>query len=568
MFLFALTNNKISLNSKSKHLYQQKVGSFYLSVIVDDFLSCAIDNENDFLLFESPNIKNHNNNINFSQINVEKKKKKVILQRPSFTGRPVYYRIKENGDFFCSTHINLLKKSGIEMVENIDVLPEFFMYRYVIPPNTLFKNIFQLSAGEKIYVDYSGSKCKIKKRRYYQFPSNSENIRKKEIYNSIIHKIKESFYNLGLTSNEITVLLSGGLDSSILFSIAQEIYEMDDSYSSGYPFENEKVNIEKHYAESASSFFGTNHYYYEGSISKYLFGLIETINITEEPIHHLQSVMFNLLFREGIPKNKRIIAMGWGADSLFGNSLQYYIHWYQKFKFLTNLKIIRKTLKIIDKRLFKRSIYSFFDKMDKPIQNHQNNIWDLGAYGDLNWVENRFNIHPNLIIKNRKDSISKYNDQSILNKISILELFGETFISQSIISKIAEYNNRIAFYPFTNPDLINYIFMVPWKYKIKEPKHLLKKVAGKLNINKEIVNRKKSGFGTTTNNWARKNGTFKPLIDIVSKDFEINEIRKLQNSDPNDSMILWNIINYSIWKRLHIQNEPVDKLMKELKNNC
>ena len=33
------------------------------------------------------------------------------------------------------------------------------------------------------------------------------------------------------------------------------------------------------------------------------------------------------------------------------------------------------------------------------------------------------------------------------------------------------------------------------------------------------------------------------------------------------SMIYWSILNYSIWKRIHIDNEPLETLKDELTNS-
>ena len=127
----------------------------------------------------------------------------------------------------------------------------------------------------------------------------------KEIYRILV----ESVEKLNKSKNEIATILSGGLDSSITSNICQNIFSIDESYSTGYPFEDSNVNIEKDYALSAADAFGMNHHYYEPTVEEYLKGFLEAISISEEPLHHLQTVLLHLLFKNGIPKNKKIVVL-------------------------------------------------------------------------------------------------------------------------------------------------------------------------------------------------------------------------------------------------------------------
>ena len=37
----------------------------------------------------------------------------------------------------------------------------------------------------------------------------------------------------------------------------------------------------------------------------------------------------------------------------------------------------------------------------------------------------------------------------------------------------------------------------------------------------------------------------------------------MQSTEPKKSMTFWNMLNYSIWKRLCIKNEPIEILLEE-----
>jgi asparagine synthetase B (glutamine-hydrolysing) len=341
---------------------------------------------------------------------------------------------------------------------------------------------------------------------------------------------------------------------------------MDNSYSTGYPFEDPKKNTEKNYAQTAAEAFEIKHNYLMSSTKEYLYGVIECISKAEEPLHHLQSVMLYLLFKKGIPKDKDIIILGEGADGYFGASLHDSLFLSEKFKTISKFPFFHQVLKYASLVTGKgQSLATIIDRKNIPIHNPDNIVWSLGAYGSVDWSSRYFNVDKNAIIQARYKSIKPFEGRSIYDIISILSLFGEGAITQSIWSKLGESHGKILFYPYTNFDLLNYIFSIPWNVKLKKSKNILRNVAHRLNIPDFIITRPKSSFGIKPVIWSRKDGVFETLVPLTSKVFEENEIRRMQSSDPDKAMIFWNILNYSIWKRLCIYNEPLEILLEELK---
>ena len=198
------------------------------------------------------------------------------------------------------------------------------------------------------------------------------------------------------------------------------------------------------------------------------------------------------------------------------------------------------------------------------LSDHRNIIWSLGAYGDEEWVLQHFDVVRNDIIEKRYRSIKEFEDKSIYDIITLLGLFRMVPAYLCIWSNLSGSHGKIMYYPFNNIDLINYIFSIPWKIKLKSPKHVLRAVAQELNIPKFIIARPKASFGIISNRWHKKGGVFDPLIPLASKVFDEKEIRNMQSNDPKKGMAFWNILNYSIWKRLYINNEPVRVLVEEL----
>jgi hypothetical protein len=71
-------------------------------------------------------------------------------------------------------------------------------------------------------------------------------------------------------------------------------------------------------------------------------------------------------------------------------------------------------------------------------------------------------------------------------------------------------------------------------------------------------------FGIHPDRWVKKGGVFEPLIPLASKVFDEKEIRKMQSTESKKAMTYWNMLNYAVWKRLCINDEPLEVLLEEL----
>jgi hypothetical protein len=195
-------------------------------------------------------------------------------------------------------------------------------------------------------------------------------------------------------------------------------------------------------------------------------------------------------------------------------------------------------------------------------------IWSSDAFGSIDWTSEYFNVKRGDIIKNRLGVIKQFGERSIYEIITIYGFLGSNANTQSIWSKLGESQQKIVYYPYNNSDLVNYFFSIPPDTKFKRYKHVLREVAHHCGLPKFIINRPKLGFNPLTTNPLVKEKIFEPLISVASKVFDEQQIRKVQPSDWGPKFwTFWNILNYSIWKRLWINNEPKEDLLEELTAN-
>ena len=579
MFLIAITKSRIKerfLNCEC-NVSRIKTGSLQATIVTDNFLSRYFTNMSGFSIIESPLVNRPDvKDVILSEVTFNEKENKFSVFKPTISGRPIYYHINSKGEFYCSTHISMLRKAGVLIEENREVLPEFFVYRCITPSKTLYKNINQLSIGARLNIALINGKCFIESEHKYN-PLNAksaifpESASIDEITEKIYSNLLKSINFLSPCSNKLSVILSGGLDSSVLFAICKNIYGISKSYSTSYPFENALDDVEKKYALTAAKSFNSDHCFYETNINEYLNGFLESISTAEEPVHHLQSVMLHLLFKRGIPDDKNIIISGEGADGLFGMSLHHRIYRWNNHKAIYKLLSIDPLFFLIKlvSRITKRgygftSIINTGKGIDGQLDDPGNIIYSYTNYGSEDWVCKYFNVVGKDIIENKYESVKQFEHNSIYDIFTMSEIIGDISITKSIWSKLSEGGGKIMYYPFYNSELLQNALSIKWETKLKEPKHILRRIAKRLYVADFIIERPKSGFGIAPSKWANKGGIFDPLIPLASKCFDRNIINNFQSIEPKSAMTFWNILNYSIWKRLCIDNEPLDVLSEEL----
>ncbi len=561
MFLVAVTNSDISANFSSEKcetfVFQKK----NLTIVYDNFLSTIVS-KNGLSVIESPLISNSGaSEIILSQAQIDRERGIIEFSRPFVSGRPIYYHVDAEGNFYCSTHISMIRQAGIVIQENKKVLPEFFVFRFVLPPQTLYKNIYQLGECYRLHVKFLDGKCKLETINVLNPYSCKDKSKFKDFRERIYDLASKSIAPLGVNKDRIALLLSGGLDSSLLLKICEDQdFKINETYSTGYPFEA----FEKDYATSSAKYFGKAHKYYEITLEQYLPGLVEAISAAEQPLPHMQSVLMHLLFKNGLPKNKDIVLNGQGTE-LSCNSTNIIIYEFKRKSLKTELLKFMGKLPVFSAWRGPRWAVDYQSRIDCGIEDPHSIIWTQDPIGSLSWTANHFNVKQSDIIKKPLEELKQFGEHSLYEVVAIYDFIGANHATESTWSMLGEKQKKIVYYPFNSLSLLNYIFSIPDAIDYKKYKYVFKEVATRYGVPDFIVNRRKLGFNPLTNLKLLKEKVFEPLIPVALKVFDINQIREVRPVDWGyDFWTLWNILNYSIWKRLWINNEPIDVLLQEL----
>lgn len=479
-------------------------------------------------------------------------------------GRSCCYSLRR-GVFLCSTHLRAMADLGLTLEADDNVLPEFFAYRFVIPPRTLCRGVKKLGAGQQVKVDLTAGT--ITESVWYEFErhSNAHTDDDSAICAKLDGILEQEIGSTLRRWPNTALLLSGGLDSSVLAAITRSLRHNVQSVSTSFSFSNQ-ADEETEYAVSAAKELKTNHSVYEGSEENYLRGLIESIDRAEQPVHHLQSVMLYLLFKDCARGQHEAVLCGEGADMLFGFDLHFAFYRRRELLKLTGRTGVRGIYQFFVRLFDIKSRRSTFYAADfgTNIESSQHFLWQDGFYGDASIIKSWLGCDDDAILGPRKTLMSNYRHAGLLTQFSIQGLLCDGFTTMGVWGQLAESEGIIVHYPFTTPELVEYVLSVPWDRKVREEKHFVRLLLRNYGVPEYLITRPKLAFAFPFRYWALPGTLFQPLVDMAAEIYDADFLRSLQTEDTGRAMILWSVINYYLWQKLLIEDVNPQDLCAEV----
>ena len=391
----------------------------------------------------------------------DSKENNIFLARDRIGIKPLYY-LNENNEFYFSSHIKgIIKNMRSPEINPIALNYQFTLHSVVPAPYTIINNIKKLEPGYTLTISKSG---KMRKRKYFdineieikEYSDNEINENISTLLTSAIEK------RINIADVPVGILLSGGLDSSLITAISRNFKNTLNTYSIGFNSINEEQGNEFYYSDMVAEDYETRHYKYKVSSLDLLNSLDEVIGNMSEPMFSQDASAFYLLAKK-VSESSRVVMSGQGADEVFGGYF-----WYRKMMQEKELNDID----ILTKYYFDRT----FDNYSCSINN---------KYVTENFVA--------------RDMRSKFSDMdsslSTLDKVFRLEL--STFIIDDPVKRVDNMtmsHSLEARVPFLDIDLINFMLSVKSERKImKDEKFFLKEVSKKF-LKTDIINRKKFYF--------------------------------------------------------------------------
>ena len=248
----------------------------------------------------------------------------LFLARDRLGIKPLYY--SEDGAHFrfASTPQALMAAGGIDTSIDAVALHHLFTLHAVVPaPRTVFNGIRKLAPGTLLSVNACGE---LRHRKYWSLRAQRPAVAKTEaewtsaIHESLRQAVKK---RIEIADVKVGVLLSGGLDSSLLVALLAEQGVPDlMTFSVGFEDQPEERGNEFEYSDPVAAMYGTRHHKYLIPNSEVLRRLPEAVDQMSEPMFAQDAVAFYLL-AEQVSQTVKVVQSGQGADEVFGGYFWY-----------------------------------------------------------------------------------------------------------------------------------------------------------------------------------------------------------------------------------------------------
>lgn len=256
----------------------------------------------------------------------------LLLARDRVGIKPLYYAPVEGGVRFASNTQALLAQGDIDTdIDPVGLHFQLTLHAVIPAPYTILKGIRKLEPGHWMIVNPDGQ---IFKKRFWHLEAKrpTENTFKgkpaptneKEWVDAVHEQLKEAVHKrLTAADVPVGVLLSGGLDSSLLVAMLAEAgVENIKTYSIGFEDAPEEKGHEFDFSDMVAERYQTDHKKFHIANETVLPRLHEAVEAMSEPMVGQDAVAFYLL-SEQVSKEVKVVLSGQGADEVFGGYFWY-----------------------------------------------------------------------------------------------------------------------------------------------------------------------------------------------------------------------------------------------------
>jgi len=250
---------------------------------------------------------------------------KTFLARDRLGIKPLYFSLDQRRLRFASSLPALLAGGDIDTTLDPRALNFYMSFHAVVPPGeTIVRGVRKMPPATTMTIAADGT---VTERRYWQLSfdrSEEDEGRSFESWrDGLLEELRLAVRKRQLAAVDVGVLLSGGVDSSLLVGLIAESGTAGlHTFSVGFEAVNGEQGDEFKYSDIIAQEFDTQHHKIHVSSSDLLQELPSAIAAMSEPMVSHDCIGFYLLSRE-VAKECRAVQSGQGADEVFGG-----YHWY------------------------------------------------------------------------------------------------------------------------------------------------------------------------------------------------------------------------------------------------
>ena len=479
------------------------------------------------------------------------KKNQIFLARDRFGVKPLYYILNENFFSFSSEIKSFLGINNFKCKLNREYLSEYFIFKYIAPPNTLVNGVNLLLPGEFLKFENN----QVEKKIYFDFQNYSKNTdTKNNKTKELEEKLETSVKNQLMSDVNLGCQLSGGIDSSLITLFAKDYTKKLDTFSILF---EEKNLSEENYIKKVIGDLKVKNYSSKFNYKNFYNDLCNCIWSFDAPLSQINSVgVFNLA---KLAKSQvKVLLTGEGADETHGGYPRFtrinFFHLISKIlqKKIIPLSIVSKRFKLFEfKKIFKLDLNDIII-LSSSVHSYKDISNMIPKLNLLNGLDARRGIIKSIDLPNKQKSLI-YEMKTYMHDL---------FIRADKMAMAHSIENRV---PFLDNDLVDYSLSYlansNFDYSLfpnvsKNTKKYLKKISTKY-FGKQFSYRAKSGFAFPLKKIFKSNYFREPIEDEIipliksSNLYDSKNImsvwKNIDKSSTSELELLYSIITFEIW---------------------
>lgn len=396
----------------------------------------------------------------------------MIIARDRFGIKPLYYFFNDDTFIFSSELKGIVSFGDVNPEIDMSAFTDYFVYRYVPPPKTIWKGIYKLPPAS-VLIKKQGMVHEI--REYWTLNISNKKGPDTDIIKEVDQQLLNSVGKHLMSDVPVGSFLSGGFDSSALVYYCSRNGYTPQTFSIG--FENWEKS-EHQYAGMVADIFGTEHS--DKIVDNGDLDIVDLLmNHYDEPIADI-SIIPTYIVSKSARQHVKAVLSGEGADEIFAGYT-----WHRN----------------------DRSNQSFSEWLYHTVKRSDKNHYSVKGYSNA-MAMGKFDSHqlkellnPTLH-KHINDDPDWFYRSHFKEKLSPVKRFQymdiKTFMAELVLTKVdraSMANGLEVRVPFLDHELVEYMFALDENSYIK--KNVQKFVLHenlKGVLPSEILQRKKQGF--------------------------------------------------------------------------
>jgi asparagine synthase (glutamine-hydrolysing) len=256
---------------------------------------------------------------------IERDSGRLVLARDRLGIKPLYLAETGDGLRFASTLPALVAGGDIDTSLDPVALHHYFSWHAVVPPPlTILRGVRKLEPATVLVVEADGTR---RKERYWEpaFTRRPEHagMSAKDWQEAVLDALRVAVERRMVADVPVGVLLSGGLDSSLIVALLTELGQHGlATFSIGFDAGGGREGDEFAFSDRIAARFGTDHHRWRLDASRIVDALGGAIDAMSEPMVSHDAVAFYLLSEE-VSRTRKVVQSGQGADEVFGGYAWY-----------------------------------------------------------------------------------------------------------------------------------------------------------------------------------------------------------------------------------------------------